>query len=180
MTIDGDGNVSLEMPKSAVADWVEEQLQTLVQHRMPDGEVTEGTITYAERDDVHPLGRKIDLGDPTTQSVYRIKDDVIMEVNRNAGPMRFTITVLEISRNAENKYLPRSFTMNFFDKNSGDLKSSLAYFNDWQRVGASIYQRRSLKRGHNAGVPIPARCRSATAGSLAVRPPAQSATLGTK
>jgi hypothetical protein len=150
-TVDGEGNVSLEMDKSATAEWVEEQLQTLVQHRMPDGEVAEGTITYPDRDDTHPLGRRVDLGDATTQSVYRIKNDVIMEVNRNAGPMRFTISVLETSRNAENKYLPRSFTMNFFDVQSGDLKTSLGYFNDWQRIGTFDLPKTILETGAHRG-----------------------------
>jgi hypothetical protein len=136
-TIDADGVVTLEMPKGKLTDWVEEQLNSMVQHRMPDGEVSQGDVTYAEEASAHPLGRKIDLGDPSLQSAYRIKDDAIMEVNRSAGPtMRFTISVLEIERNPENKYLPRSFTMNFFDAKSGDLRTSLAYFNSWQRVGA--------------------------------------------
>jgi uncharacterized GH25 family protein len=136
MAIDGEGNVSLDMPKSPLADWVQQQLDTLVQHRMPDGEVSEGDVKYADGDRSHPLGRKLDLGDGDTQSVYRIKDDVITEVNRSAGPMRFTISVLETIRNAENKYLPRSFTMSFFDAQSGQLKSSLGYWNEWQRIGA--------------------------------------------
>jgi uncharacterized GH25 family protein len=136
VTIDADGVVTLDMPESEVSAWVEEQLNSMVQHRMPDGEVTQGEVTFADEADAHPLGRKIDLGDPSLESAYRIKDDVIMEVNRTAGPtMRFTISVLEIERNPENKYLPRSFTMNFFDAKSGDLKTSLGYFNSWQRIG---------------------------------------------
>ncbi len=135
-TIDANGTVELQMPKSPLADWVEEQLNSLVQHRMPDGEVTQGEVKYADDDLTHPLGRKIDLGDPSLQSAYRLKDDVIMEVNRSMGPLRFTISVLEIVRNAEHKYLPRSFTMNFFDAKTGELKTSLAYLNEWQQVGA--------------------------------------------
>ncbi len=135
--IDADGVVSVELPQGKLADWVEEQLNSMVQHRMPDGEVSQGDITFVEEKIPHPLGRKIDLGDDSSESVYRIKDDVILEVNRSAGPtMRFTISVLEIERNKENKYLPRSFTMNFFDAKSGDLRTSLAYFNSWQRVGS--------------------------------------------
>jgi hypothetical protein len=42
--------------------------------------------------------------------------------------------VLEFVRNEENKYLPRAFTMNFFDSATGELKTSLGYWNDWQRV----------------------------------------------
>ncbi len=136
-TIDADGVVTVDLPKGKLTDWVEEQLNSMVQHRMPDGEVSQGDVTFAEEANAHPLGRKIDLGDPSLQSAYRIREDAIMEVNRAAGPtMRFTISVLEIERNQENKYLPRSFTMNFFDTKSGDLRTSLAYFNSWQRVGA--------------------------------------------
>jgi hypothetical protein len=135
MSIDASGTVEVEMPKSPLADWVEEQLNSLVQHRMPDGEVTQGDVKWSDNDLTHPLGRKIDLGDPDLQSAYRLKDDVIMEVNRSMGKLRFTISVLEIVRNAENKYLPRSFTMNFFDAETGELRTSLAYWNEWQRVG---------------------------------------------
>jgi hypothetical protein len=49
--------------------------------------------------------------------------------------MRFTISVLEIVRNQEQKYLPRAFTMSFFDADSGALKTSLGYWNQWLRVG---------------------------------------------
>lgn len=135
LTIDAEGDVSVELSKSPLADWAEEQLHSLVQHRMPRGEVVQDKVTYSDDDTAHPLGRKIDLGDPNLQSAYRIKDDVIMEVNRSMGKQRFTISVLEIERNAENKYLPRAFTMNFFDSASGDLKMSLGYWNSWQRVG---------------------------------------------
>jgi hypothetical protein len=135
VSINATGDISLDMPKSPLAEWVEEQLHSLVQHRMPDGEVTEGDVTYADNDLTHPLGRKIDLGDPSLQSVYRVRDNVITEVNRSIGELRFTISVLEVVRNAENKYLPRSFAMNFFDAASGELKTSVAYRNDWQRIG---------------------------------------------
>jgi uncharacterized GH25 family protein len=135
LAISSDGSVTLDLPETALRKWAVDQLESLVQHRMPDGEVAEGTVTYADSDRNHPLGRKIDLGDADAQSRYRIRGDEIREVSRNAGPMRFTISVLEITRNADNKCLPRSFTMNFFDAASGDLKTSLAYWNDWQRVG---------------------------------------------
>jgi len=136
VSIDANGTATMDFQDKSVETWLEEQLSTLVQHRMPDGEVTDGAITWAEKDDSHPLGRMIDLGDPNLKSKYRLKDDVIMEVNRTAGPnMHFTISVLEIENNHEGKYLPRSFTMNFFDNKSGEVKTSLAYLNEWQRVG---------------------------------------------
>jgi Protein of unknown function (DUF3386) len=106
-----------------------------VQHRMPDDSVPQGKVKYADNDLTHPMGRKIDLGDPELGSVYRIKDDVLMEVNRKMGKTRFTISMLEVTRDLEEKYLPRAFTMNFFDLATNQLQSSRGFWNDWQRVG---------------------------------------------
>lgn len=42
--------------------------------------------------------------------------------------------MLEIVRNAENKYLPRTFTMNFFETATGKLQNTIGFENRWQRV----------------------------------------------
>lgn len=136
LTIDAQGAVTLDVADNKqLRAWGEEQLNSLVQHRMPDDSIPQGKIAYADNEVGHPLGRKIDLGDPQLGSIYRVKDDVITEVNRKMGDVRFTISVLEIARDADNNYLPRSFTMNLFDVASGDLKSNHTYWNDWRRVG---------------------------------------------
>jgi hypothetical protein len=102
---------------------------------MPDGEIAEGDVTFVDEPATHPLGRLIDLGDEGRQSRYRLKDDVILEVSRLAGPQRFTISVLAIQRNAQGKYLPEAFTMSFWDVKTGELKQSRAFWNSWRRVG---------------------------------------------
>jgi Protein of unknown function (DUF3386) len=134
-TIDASGVVTLSGDRSTLHDWVQEQLQSLVQHRMPDGEVSEGSVVFVPEPATHPLGRLIDLGEERMHSRYRLKDDVIREVNRTMGPSRFTISVLAIRRNDDGKYLPEAFTMTFWDVASGQLKRSLAYWNQWRRVG---------------------------------------------
>jgi hypothetical protein len=136
VTIDSYGVVTVEMPDGPERKWVEAQLASLAQHRMPEGEIAAGAVRVADSDAHHPLGRRIDLGDPKLGSVYRIRDNVIYEVNRNAGPLRFTISVLDVTWNEDHKYLPRCFVMNFFDAASGELKQSTAYLNEWRRVGA--------------------------------------------
>jgi hypothetical protein len=151
-TIKSDGTVDLDMPASSLKDWAQEQLQSMVQHRMPDGEVNTGKVTYRDDDQTHPLGRQIDLGDPDLESRYRIKDDQILEVSRKMGPMRFVISVLETIRNDEGKYLPQAFTMNFFDGASGTLKTSLAFRNDWQRVGEFDLPKRVLETNAQNGL----------------------------
>ncbi len=86
MTIESQGTVSLELPDSSTRPWAEETLNSLVQHRMPDDTIGQGSkVKYADSDVTHPQGRKIDLGDPELSSVYRIKNDVITEVNRKMG-----------------------------------------------------------------------------------------------
>jgi hypothetical protein len=104
LTIEPQGTVSVEIGDSMLRQWTEEQLNSLVQHRMPDDSISQGKVKYADGDLGHPLGRKIDLGDPDLGSVYRIKDDVITEVNRKLGKMRFTISVLEVTRDSDDKY----------------------------------------------------------------------------
>ena len=135
--IDADGIVTLDMPKSKTADWVEEQLNSMVQHRMPDGEVSQGDVTFAEENGPHPLGRKIDLGDPSLQSAYphQGRRDHGSESLGRPRPCGSRSACWRSERNAEGKYLPRSFTMNFFDSKTGDLRMSLGYLNSWQRVG---------------------------------------------
>ena len=41
---------------------------------MPDSQVAEGKVTYADADRSHPLGRRILLGDAGMGSSYRIQD----------------------------------------------------------------------------------------------------------
>ena len=135
LVIDPQGTLMLELPDPVLREWAEEQLNSLVQHRMPDDSVPQGKVKYADNDLTHPMGRKIDLGDPELGSMYRVKDDVIMEVNRKMGKARFTISVLEVTRDPQGKYLPRSFTMSFFDATTGELKRNLSYWNDWRRIG---------------------------------------------
>ena len=63
--------------RSPLHDWAEQQLQSLVQHRMPDGEVAEGNVTFVAEPVAHPLGRLIDLGDAERQSRYRLKTTLL-------------------------------------------------------------------------------------------------------
>jgi hypothetical protein len=66
-------------------------------------------------------------------SHYRIQVDVIREVNRKMDGGRFTITVLEVRRNAEGKYLPGVYSVNFWNAD-GSLRSSTTTCEAWVRV----------------------------------------------
>lgn len=133
LIVNSDGDVTIKTPEFAGSEWLEEYLASVMQHRMPEGPRNED-VRYVDDGDDHPLGRKIALGDGQQDSIYRIKGDVVAEVNRRAGPNRFTISVLEVTRNAENKYLPMYYTMTFWDK-EGQVVSSSTTHDTWTRVG---------------------------------------------
>ena len=85
--------------------------------------------------ETHPLGRLIRFNGDRLHSVYRIQDDVIKEVHRTMGPSRFTISVMEMSRNADEKLLPACYSLSWWDVESGDLTASETVRNEWVRVG---------------------------------------------
>ncbi len=68
-------------------------------------------------------------------SSYRILDRQIMVVNRTMGNSKFTITMQENRTNADGKYLPVSYVVNYWDGNTGALQKSEAHYQTWKRVG---------------------------------------------
>lgn len=109
-------------------------LRSLVGHRMGSGG-EDSDVSFAEEPTGHPFGRLIKFNSDTAMgSHYRIKDDVIREVNRKSESGRFTISVLEVRRNEEGKYLPGVYTVSFWNKD-GSLRSTTTTNETWQRVG---------------------------------------------
>jgi hypothetical protein len=134
LSVDDSTTATVKLNDKQLSDWAEEQASTLVQHRLP-AEFPDEKPTFADHEETHPLGRLILLNDSDYSSVYRVRDNTVMEVNRHAGPVRFTISVLETQLNAEGKYLPRVFGMTTWDEKTGEVKSSSTYLNTWKRVG---------------------------------------------
>ncbi len=130
-----DGEVELSGFGDAAIDRPRQILESLVQHRSGGGGPL-GHVSFVEEQGVHPLGRLIRFEeDKELNSAYRVQDNVVTEVNRLMGPTKFTITVLDVHRNPAGKYLPTTFNVSFWDKDSGKLKASETHLNDWLRVG---------------------------------------------
>ena len=110
-------------------------LETMVQHRT-GGAGPVGAVSFVEGSSEHPLGPLIRFEeDEELHSAYRVRDNVVTEVNREMGPLRFTISVLDVHRNPAGKYLPTCFNVSFWDKASGQLKSSETHLTEWVRTG---------------------------------------------
>lgn len=133
LTVTADGEVQLDIPESFDAEWAQRQLDSLVQHRQA-GSDREYNVSFADDETTHPLGRLIKFNEDRLHSIYRIKGDVITEVHRTMGDQRFTISVLGVTRNAEGKYLPRTYSVSFWEAGSGDLKTSSTVQDTWKRV----------------------------------------------
>jgi hypothetical protein len=132
-----DGALTLDLPEGPARDWARSQLRSLVMHRGLDGPTTlDPGATFAEPETVHhPLGRLIRLGDDAMGSHYRIAGDEIREVNRDAGPVRFSNRVLAVTRNAEGKVLPGSYTVTYRDRQTDALVRVETFHDTWTRVG---------------------------------------------
>jgi hypothetical protein len=150
VTVDEHGAVSVKVSNPKLREWAGEQVGSAVDHRMPS-EPVEEKPAFADEEIDHPLGRLIRLGDAKLESAYRIRDGVITEVNRREGPERFTISVTDIERNKEDKYLPRSFDVTVWDTGSGQIKSSSSYLNTWKRVGNFDLPQRILEIESSSG-----------------------------
>ncbi|MDA7977155.1 MAG: DUF3386 domain-containing protein [Pirellulales bacterium] len=132
--VDASGAVTFEGIEFPEHSRAQGTLRSLVSHRMGNGSANDG-ISFADTDLDHPSGRLLNLDyDTAMGSSYRVKDDVIREVNRNSSDGHFTITVLDVYRNPEGKYLPANYVINTWNPDES-LKSSTAVQESWVRVG---------------------------------------------
>jgi hypothetical protein len=69
-------------------------------------------------------------------SSYRVKDRQITVVNRALGRQNMTITVLDNQETDQGKFLPRSYTVHYWDDAGGRLSRSEAIDDRWTRVGS--------------------------------------------
>jgi len=136
LKVGAEGQVEVELNGLPPEDlkWVKRHLGSVTQHRLPDGSLGDDAALVQE-EGTHPLGQRIRLAEEVMGSEYRIKDDVVRQVNRLMGKQRLVINVLDVTRNAEGKYLPSVFNVATWDVASGDLGASQMVTHKWLRVG---------------------------------------------
>ncbi|MCI0465361.1 MAG: DUF3386 family protein [Gemmataceae bacterium] len=134
--VSADGKVKVELSDANLKAWAQRQLRSVVDHRIDNSAERDTPCAFVDDNTDHPLGRAIRVLNDELHSGYRIRDRQIIEVNRQMQDFRFTITVLENQVTAEKKFLPVSYVVNTWDLKSGALRSSAAFHDTWQRVGA--------------------------------------------
>lgn len=132
--VSATGEVELVGMQLADEKQVLTTLRSLIGHRLAE-ESEDDNVAYGEEAAGHPLGRLMQFkGESEMASSYRVRDGVIREVNRQSKTGRFTISVMEIRRNPEGKYLPGVYSVSFWNPD-GSLKSSTFVNETWVRVG---------------------------------------------
>jgi hypothetical protein len=135
VNITAKGEVSVSGEDEVVTPWVHEQFESMALHRIASPRKGEPVVRFADNASDHPLGRLLTFEGGSMASSYRVKDRQIMVVNRAMGKLNMTITVLENDVNAEKKFLPRSYTVQYWHASSGELQRTESIQNRWTRVG---------------------------------------------
>jgi hypothetical protein len=134
--------------------WLNEQTMSIIAHRR-GGDFSKGDgrhpITFAENDN-SPAGRRIAINDKM-KSHYRVRDNLVAEVDRTIGADHFIITVLETTKTPEGKNLPRHFSVTYFDANSGAVKRTETFTDEYKLIdGVWFPASRRMFRAENGKV----------------------------
>jgi hypothetical protein len=136
VTVAAGGDVTLSLDENVVKPWVEEQLESIVNHRLPLPKSDHApTLRFGDREGANPLGRLLIFDGGQFASSYRVVNDRITVVNRSLGPRNMTITVLDDRLNVEGKQLPQAFTVQYWNAADGSLERTDSVSNRWVRVG---------------------------------------------
>jgi Protein of unknown function (DUF3386) len=132
-----DGAVTINVDDPAASPWLEDQLASLVMHRLPPSEPRAAPLLrFADHDTTHPLGRLLTFEGGRFASSYRVKDDQITVVNRQIGRQTMTITVLSNTPAGPDKFLPSQYLVHTWDSATGRLQRVETVQDDWKNVGA--------------------------------------------
>jgi hypothetical protein len=147
VSVTAGGIVSVKVSDRTARPWIEEQLESIVLHRRAGPATSSGsrkqTFRFADEETEHPLGRLLLVEGGRFASSYRVKDRQILAVNRHVGKEVMTIFVLENEQNGDGLFLPRAFTVQYWDTATGELRRAETVQQRWQRVG-----RWDLPAGH--------------------------------
>jgi len=139
VTVAADGGVELDIDEDPFAEWVQDQLESITMHRAadqtPSPDDPKPVVRFADEAVDHPLGRLLEFEGGHFATSYRVRDKQITSVNRVLDGQNMTITVLDNTENAEGKFLPRSYTVQYWDEQTGQPVRSETVQDRWTRVG---------------------------------------------
>ena len=126
------GDLEIKATEGKMPDLVTRTVRSMLMHRVPSDRTSIQAATYGDPDE-HSLGRKIVLAD-SYKSVYRIRDERILQVDRRLSDFRRVLTVLETETTDADRYLPRHVFAVVLDNDTGAIREAWTYINKFQRV----------------------------------------------
>ena len=160
VTVQKDGSVALQTDDPRSKTWLQDQLDSLVMHRLAQpasdsADAHQPRLHFVDDVDDHPLGRLLAVEGDAMGSSYRIKDRLITVVNRRMGKQNMTITVLDSDKNAEGRFLPHSYVVNYWDAGTGKLNRVETFQERSQRVGSwDLPVMRSILTASESGLSV--------------------------
>ncbi len=148
--------VSVTLPDPEISKWAEDQIGMMAVHRRYrsfDGSDGKHQLTLGESDS-HPLGTLVQIHGDGLNTRYRVNQGRIVQINRNMGPVRFTINVQDSRATPDGKYLNTRYIVYYFTP-SGDLKQ-VESFNDDPAVvdGLFLPGKRTVFFSEGGQVPV--------------------------
>lgn len=125
----------------ALAAFAKQELASMAGHRWPTPyEESDGRWTLTiEEETGNPLGRLVTVHDDPFRSSYRLRDGRIVQVIRQMGPTRFTISIQDHTPTTDGRVLPAEFTVTYWNLESGRLTRADAYTDRYAVVdGVSV------------------------------------------
>jgi hypothetical protein len=138
VTVSAEGEVEVQVDDDAAKGWLEDQLGSIVMHRLPEppgDSSTKPVLRFADGEEDHPMGRLLTFQGGRFASSYRVRDGQITVVNRNMGKRNMTISVLHNTPTPEGKFLPHSYLVQYWDAATGALDRVETIQERWSRVG---------------------------------------------
>jgi hypothetical protein len=132
VTVDSQLNIKYDLGNKDAETSLRPSFGSLIMHRGGGDGAPDYPANWKD-DQVHPLGRAINLNDQYG-SWYRVKDRQILQVNRNMGSQRFTTNVLE-NESGRLGFLPRAWTVSYYDNSTNALLRSSTTHVTWKWVG---------------------------------------------
>jgi hypothetical protein len=150
------GAVRLDVDDPVVKSWVKGQLESIVLHRSAgDSSAEPPVLRFADREADHPLGRLLLFEGGRFASSYRVKDKQITVVNRYTARQNMTITVQDNERNAEGRFLPHSYTVQWWEAGTGKLLRTETVQDRWRRVaGLDLPAEHTVTTASDAGLSV--------------------------
>jgi len=144
VVVSAEGKVAFQLADSELAEWAKEDLQSLVNHRLPAGS-SEYDVAFLKGERPNALERLIRFNDDRMHSVYRVRYNLITEVHRTMDNRKLMISVVDVQWNKEKKMLPRTYTVSWTDVTTGKVSSMQVVNNRWVRIGDIDLPARILK-----------------------------------